>query len=71
MDFLSQESLLYTFSSLRRNVSAWISLRKLIWIDILRRVHNVCFRVERLISYSFLTDNQSIENLECTYLEEC
>ena len=40
VDFLFQESLLYTSIHLRRNVSARISLRRLrrlIWIDTLRR----------------------------------
>ena len=46
VDFLCQESLLYTSIPLRRNVLARISL---IWIDTLRRVHDVGFVVERLI----------------------
>ena len=44
VDFLFQESVLYTSIPLRRNVSAWISLRglgRLIWVDTLRRGHNV------------------------------
>ena len=52
MDFLFQESLLYTSIPTRRNVSARISLRglrRLILVDILRRVHIVGFLVERLI----------------------
>ena len=52
VDFLFQESLLYTSIPLRRNVSARISLRRLrrlIWVDTLRRVYNVGFLVERLI----------------------
>ena len=52
VDFLFQESLLYTSVPLRRNVSARISLRgvrRLIWVDTLRRAHNVGFLVERLI----------------------
>ena len=51
VDFLFQESLLYTSILLRRNVSARISLRglrMLIWVDTLRRVHNVGFLTERL-----------------------
>ena len=50
VDFLFQESLLYTSISLRRNVSARISLRglhRLIWIVTLRRVHNVAFLMGR------------------------
>ena len=52
LDFLFQESLLFTSIALRRNVSVRISLRglrRLIWIDALRRVNNVGFLVERLI----------------------
>ena len=52
VDFLLKESLLHTYIPLRRNVSARISLlglRMLIWIDTLRRVHNVGYLVERLI----------------------
>ena len=41
VDFLFQESLLYTSISLRRNVAARISLIRLNWVDTLRRVHNV------------------------------
>ena len=51
VDFLSQESLL-----LRRNMSARISLRglrRLIWVDTLRRSHNVGFLAERL-NYLFM-----------------
>ena len=43
VDFLFQESLLFTSIPMRRNVSAWISmlgLRRLICVDTLRRVHN-------------------------------
>ena len=46
VDFLFQESLVYTSILLRRNVSAWISLRglrRLIRVDTLRRCHNVGF----------------------------
>ena len=46
VDFLFQESFLYTSISQRRNVSARISLRglrTLIWVDTLRRCHNVGF----------------------------
>ena len=49
-----QESLLYTSIPLKRNVSARISLRgqrRLIWVDKLRRCHNVCFLAGRLIYY--------------------
>ena len=52
VDFLFQESLLFTSLPLRRNVSARISLRglrRLIWVDTLRRDHTVGFLVERLI----------------------
>ena len=52
VNFLFQESLLYTSITLRRNVSARIilrGLRRLIWVDTLRRVYTVGFRVERLI----------------------
>ena len=52
VDFLFQESLLYTSFPLRRNVSAMIilrGLRRLIWVDTLRRVHYIGFLVERLI----------------------
>ena len=52
MDFLFQESLLYTSIPLRRNVSTRISLRglrRVIWVDRLRRVNNVGFLVEQLI----------------------
>ena len=55
VDFLFRESLLYTSFPMRRNVSARISLRgnaHLIWVDTLRKVHNVGFLVERLISLS-------------------
>ena len=51
VDFLFQESLLYTSILLRRNVSTRISLcrlRRLIWVDTLRRVHTAGFLVERL-----------------------
>ena len=51
VDFLFQESLLYTSIPLRRNVSAPISLRgllRLIWVDTLRRVHNIGFLAERI-----------------------
>ena len=44
VDCLFQESLLYTFIPRRSNVSARISLRglrRLFWVDSLRRVHNV------------------------------
>ena len=62
-----QESLLYTSISQRRNVSARISLRrlrKLIWVDILRRDHNVGFLVERLklSNYLALLCEVNIEN---------
>ena len=46
VDFLFQESLFYTSFNLRRNVSVRISL---IWVDTLRREHNVGFLGERLI----------------------
>ena len=52
VDFLFQESLLYTSIPRRRNVSTRITLRglrKLIWIDKLRGVHTVGFLVEWLI----------------------
>ena len=45
VDFLFQESLLYTSIPLERNVSARISL---IWVDTFHRVHNVSFLVEQL-----------------------
>ena len=48
VDFLFQDSLLYTSIPLRRNVSARISLRgmrRLIWVDTLRRGHTVGFLV--------------------------
>ena len=48
MDFLFLESLLYTSIPLGRNVRP--VLRRLILVDTLRRVHNVGFLVERLIS---------------------
>ena len=51
---LFQESLLYTSIPLRRNVSIRISLRRLIWIDTLRRGHNVGFFLERLFSFLIL-----------------
>ena len=54
VDFLLQESFLYTCIPLRRNVSARISLRglrRLIWVDALRIGHNVGFLAERLIFY--------------------
>ena len=50
--FLFQESLLFTSISLSRDVSARISLgglHSLIWVDTLRKGHNVGFLVERLI----------------------
>ena len=46
VNVLFQESLLYTSIQLRRNVSARISLRglrRLIWVNTLRRGHNVGF----------------------------
>ena len=46
VDFLFQESLLYTSIPLRRNVSARISmcgLRRLILVDTLRTYHNIGF----------------------------
>ena len=49
---LFQESLLYTYIPLRQNVSVRISLRglrRLIWVDTVRRAHNVGFLEERLI----------------------
>ena len=49
MDFLFQESLLYTSILLRRNVSARIcmrGLRRLFWVGSLRKVLNVDFLVE-------------------------
>ena len=52
VDFLFKESLLYISIPLRLNVSARMSLcglRRLIWIDILRRDYNVGFLTERLI----------------------
>ena len=52
VDFLFQESLLYTSIPLRRYVSARISLRglrTLIWFDTLRRGHNVGFLAGRFI----------------------
>ena len=52
VDFLFHDSLLYPSIHLRRNVSTWNSLhglRRLIWVDTLRKVHNVGFLVERLI----------------------
>ena len=51
VDFLFHESLLFISIPLRRNVSARISLRgmrRLIWVDTLRRSHNVGFLAERL-----------------------
>ena len=50
VDFLFQESLLYTSIPMIRNVSTRISLRgqrRLIWVDTLRRVHTVGVLVER------------------------
>ena len=47
-----QESLLYSYIPLRRYLSARISLRglrRLIWVDTLRIVHNVVFFMERFI----------------------
>ena len=44
VDFLFQESLLVTSIPLSWNVSAWISLHKLIWVYTLRQVNNVGFR---------------------------
>ena len=52
VDFLSQESLLYTSIALRRNVSARISvrrLRRLILVDTLRIILNVGFLVAQLM----------------------
>ena len=43
VNFLFKESLLNTSILLRRNVSDRISLRRLIWFDTLRRIHNVGF----------------------------
>ena len=40
VDFLFQESFIYTFFILKRNVSARISHRSLIRVDTLRRVHH-------------------------------
>ena len=54
VDFLFQESLLYTAIPLRWNVWARISvcgLRRLILVDILRRGHNADFLAGRLISF--------------------
>ena len=51
VDFLFQESLVYTSIFMRRNVSARISLRglrSLILFDALRRGHNVGFLARRL-----------------------
>ena len=48
--FMIQESLLYTSIPLRRNVSVRISLHglcRLIWVNTLRRVHNIGFLVEK------------------------
>ena len=52
VDFLFQELLLCTAMPLRRNVLAQIirrALCRLIWVDALPRVNNVCFLVEWLI----------------------
>ena len=52
VDFLFQESLIYTSIPLKRNVSARISLRglrRLILVDTLRRGHNDGFLAGRLI----------------------
>ena len=52
VDFLLQESLLYTYIPLRLDVSARISLRGLkrpIWVEILRRGHNGGFLAGQLI----------------------
>ena len=54
VDFLFQESLLYTFIHLRRNVSARISVRRLILVDILCISHNVGFLAGRLISCNLI-----------------
>ena len=51
VSFLFQESLLYTFISQRRNVSARICLIgmcRLIWVDTFSRCHNVGYLVERV-----------------------
>ena len=48
VDILFQESLLNTSNSLRRNVSARISLRRLICVDTLRTDNTIGFLVERL-----------------------
>ena len=51
-DFLFQESLLYTSIPLMRNVLAriWLrGLRRLIWVNTLRRGHNVVFLAGRLL----------------------
>ena len=56
VEFLFQESLLCTSIPLGRNVLTRISLHglyRLIWIDTLRRIHNVGFLVRRLICVRF------------------
>ena len=65
-DFLFQESLLYTSISLRRNVSARNSLRglrTLIWINTLRRGHNVGFLAGRLSFTNFETEKE-LKNIQ-------
>ena len=67
VDFLFQESLLYTSIPLRRNVSARISLRGLrwlIWVDTLRRVNNVFYFILCILAF-LLTFRLFIELLHC------
>ena len=65
--FLFYETLIYTSIPLRRNVSTRISLcgiRRVIWIDTLRSVHNVRFLLERLISiyvFAFILTHSHIQ----------
>ena len=52
VDFSFRESFLYISIPLRRKVSARISLHgmgRLVWVDTLRRLHNICFLVERFV----------------------
>ena len=57
VDFLFQESLLYTSITLSRNVSARISLpgfRRLIWGQYITQIHNVCFLAGLLKFYTII-----------------
>ena len=72
VDFLFQESLLYTYIPLRRNVSARISLRgmrMLVRVDTLRRVHHFFF-VERLIYLYYSLISQKVFEKHLIYFME-